>query len=115
MFKNSSKIIITQSNQSSVRTANHRLLYFFRYGNKENIEVCLRKFIRKRAIKIHKSLNNTTSSSIISKGTILGVTPQLKANRLFNSFSHTVIPFVMLKIKKSRKKQENSKIFPLTS
>ena len=110
MLFNSSKkttTIVTQTNQSSIRTANHRLFYFFRYGNKENIEVHLRKLRIKRAKKIH-------SNQGVSNISVAHQAQQIKANRLFNSFFHTVVPFIILKTKKSRKKVDNSKIYPLT-
>ena len=103
-------LMTIHSNQSSIQTANHILLYFFRYGNKENIEVSLRKFRIKRAKKIH----NSTISSTINKEENIQLRQQLKANKLFNTFSHTVIPFLTLKTKNIQKKLEDAKIFPLT-
>ena len=75
---------VNQVNQSSIRTVSQRLYYFTRCGNKEKIEVCLRKFINKRAV-IYQNQTSASAQKIV------------KSNVLFNSYFHTAIPFVNLK------------------
>ena len=92
-----------QLNQSSTRTVSQILYYFSRCGNKEKIEVNMRTFINKRAVRYQ---NQTVGS----------LQKVVKVNALFNSYFHTARPFVDLKQQTSnrRSKSLNSKIYPLS-
>ena len=78
---------------SSSRTASLRLAYFYRGGNREGLELLLRKLLYNRALKARQLSKSQQAQSINS----------ISTSNLFRSFFRVATPFVALKLRRRRR------------